>query len=77
MGRGGGHAQEIADLVAGCMDLTPGQRPTAREVFERIRDAMSQLRPGQEEAPVTLQRDSSRQAQLMRRESMREALKQL
>ena len=68
-------SQDIHELVQSCMDLDPRKRPTARAVFECIRNTMARVSIDNDPAPMA--RRTSLQAQLQRRESMREALKQL
>lgn len=85
--------QEIADLTASCLDLSPSVRPTARAVFERVRDVMARCHApvhvrmhGHADPPGGMHgnassrpgvHNTSLQAELQRRNSMREALKNL
>ena len=68
--------QEIVSLIASCMDQSASHRPTARAVFEGIRDAMIRHRLPADDSAM-LHHKSSLQAEVERRNSMREGLNKL
>ena len=68
--------QGIADLVAICMAQSSPERPTARLVFEVIRDTMMQHQLPSDDSAME-KRGGSLKAEIIRRQSMREALQNL